>query len=141
MTLAAPPTPIAAPAAPVPAPGTLDHWLADFRDRFNGNARAAKLTAGWERKLLVDATDTGRVAVLTVSGARVTEIGESSNEASDTGDETAVVTMRAGEDTLIEIFAGRYNPSSALIDGQLEVYSDARDKVKLEALALVIWGL
>ena len=28
-----------------------------------------------------------------------------------------------------------------LLDGVLEVYSDSRDKVKLEALALIIWGL
>ena len=124
----------AQPAVPVE---TLDHWLGDFRDRFNANGRAAKLTAGWNRRLLVDATDTARSVVLTVTGTRVTDIRDGTE---GTGD-TPFVTLSGEERTLIEIFAGRYNPSSAVIDGQLEVYSDARDKVKLEALAMVIWGL
>lgn len=124
-------------AAAAPPAATLDHWLEDFRDRFNANPRAAKLTAGWDRQLLVDATDSARAIVLTVAGARITDI----RDGPPAREEATLVTMSAEQATLIEIFAGRYNPSAALIDGQLEVYSDARDKVKLEALAMVIWGV
>ena len=117
---------------------SLLYWLEDFQPRFNANPRAAKLTAGWDRLLLVDATDSGARYVLTVAGAVLVEVREGGVAA---GDDDGLVTMSADETTLIAIFSGVTNPSTALIDGQLEVYSDSRDKVKLEALALVIWGL
>jgi len=88
--------------------------------------------------LLLEPTDTDARYLLTVAGARLTEIREGAIEP---GTDERLVTMSAEEATLIEIFSGVTNPSTALIDGQLEVYSDSRDKVKLEALALVIWGL
>jgi hypothetical protein len=117
---------------------SLLYWLQDFQVRFNANSRAAKLTAGWDRQLLLEPTDSDERYLLTVAGARLTEIREG---AIAPGTDERLVTMSAEEATLIEIFSGVTNPSTALIDGQLEVYSDSRDKVKLEALALVIWGL
>jgi putative sterol carrier protein len=120
------------------APAGLSDWLRDFQSRFNANLRAAKLASGWDRRLLVEATDTGARHVLTVTGARLTDISDGGEAPADDG---RLVTMIADEATLVDIFSGEYNPSSALIDGQLEVFSDSRDKVKLEALALVIWGL
>lgn len=116
----------------------LPYWLGDFQTRFNTNARAAKLAAGWDRRLLVDAVDLPEKYTLTVTGARISEIREGEV---DRDEDERLVTMVADEATLIEIFSGEYNPSTALIDGQLEVYSDSRDKVKLEALAMVIWGV
>jgi len=117
---------------------SLIYWLQDFQARFNANPRAAKLTAGWDRQLLLEPTDTETRYLLTVAGARLTDIREGGIAP---GTDERLVTMSAEEATLIEIFSGVTNPSTALIDGQLEVYSDSRDKVKLEALALVIWGL
>jgi len=52
-----------------------------------------------------------------------------------------LVHLQAEEDVLNEIFSGKYNPATALVDGALAVYSADRDKVKLEALAMVIWRL
>ena len=88
--------------------------------------------------MLLEPTDTDARYLLTVAGARLTDIREGGIAP---GTDERLVTMSAEEATLIEIFSGVTNPSTALIDGQLEVYSDSRDKVKLEALALVIWGL
>lgn len=116
----------------------LHYWLCDFQSRFNANARAAKLAAGWERRLLVDAVDLPEKYTLTVTDAKISQIREG---AADANEDERLVTMVADKGTLIEIFSGEYNPSAALIDGQLEVYSDSRDKVKLEALAMVIWGV
>jgi putative sterol carrier protein len=121
-----------------PGESGLHYWLCDFQSRFNTNARAAKLAAGWDRQLLVDAVDLAEKYTLTVTDAKISEIREG---AIDPGEDERLVTMVADKDTLIEIFSGEYNPSAALIDGQLEVYSDSRDKVKLEALAMVIWGV
>lgn len=117
---------------------SLAYWLYDFQARFNDNPRVAKLTAGWDRRLVVEPTDGGPTHTLTVADARLIDVREGGIEP---GGDERLVTMSADERTLIEIFSGMTNPSTALIDGQLEVYSDPRDKVKLEALALVIWGL
>lgn len=118
--------------------GGLEYWLKDFQARFNANGRAIKLATGWDRQLFIDATDTGAQYTLTVEGARLSTIRAG---AVDPHEDERLVTMSAEEGTLVDIFRGEYNPSTALIDGQLEVYSDSRDKVKLEALALVIWGI
>jgi len=39
------------------------------------------------------------------------------------------------------VFSGDYNPAHALIDGELAVFSNEKDKVKLEAITMVIWGM
>jgi putative sterol carrier protein len=123
---------VAGPAA------DLRHWLGDFQTRFNSNTRAAKLAKGWDRQILLESTDSAKRYTMLVRDAQLREvINGGPPDANDEG----VVTLRANEGILSEIFSGNYNPSTALLDGVLEVYSDARDKVKLEALAMVIWGL
>jgi putative sterol carrier protein len=129
--------PEAAPAAAAPPPD-LRHWLGDFQRRFNSNSRAEKLTKTWDRQILLEALDTGARHTLVIRGSRLTDLLDGGPP--DQADER-LVRLRADEDVLVDIFSGNYNPSTALLDGVLEVYSDARDKVKLEALAMVIWGL
>jgi hypothetical protein len=115
-----------------------EHALQDFRERFNGNPRAQKLVKDWDRIVLLDSTDTGSKFGLVVKDQVMVEV-----RAMPDADEEAegVVHLQAEEDVLHEIFAGRYNPATALVDGALAVYSADRDKVKLEALAMVIWRL
>jgi hypothetical protein len=115
----------------------LGYWLTDFQTRFNTNARALKLTKGWDRDILLEALDSGKRYTMVVRESKLKDIFPTAPQ--NTPDET-LVTLRANEDILTQIFSGNYNPSTALIDGVLEVYSDSRDKVKLEALAMVIWG-
>ncbi len=115
----------------------LRYWLGDFQTRFNGNNRAVKLTKGWDRDILLEALDSGKRYTMMVRESKLTDILASEPQSKD----ETLVTLRANEDILTQIFSGNYNPSTALIDGVLEVYSDGRDKVKLEALAMVIWGI
>jgi len=119
-------------------PGGLSHWLGDFQNRFNSNTRAAKLTKGWDRQILLEPVDNSKRYTMLVRDAQVHEIVD--GDPPDANDDK-IVRLRASEDILCDIFSGNYNPSTALLDGVLEVYSDSRDKVKLEALALIIWGL
>jgi SCP-2 sterol transfer family len=116
----------------------LDAVLEDFRSRFNTNQRAQKLVNNWNRFLVLDAQDTGRKFALVVKDLRidavvkVTEIDEEAD---------GLIHLQADEAVLQAIFSGRYNPATALVDGALAVFSQDRDKVKLEALAMVIWRL
>jgi len=119
-------------------PADLRHWLGDFQNRFNVNNRAMKLAKGWNRQIRLEPVDNGKRYTMLIRDAQVHEIVDGEPpEASD----DQLVRLRANEDILCDIFSGNYNPSTALLDGVLEVYSDSRDKVKLEALAMVIWAL
>lgn len=115
----------------------LAECLEDFRERFNSNPRAAKLVKNWNRRVMLEATDTGAAYTLVIEDQRVRSIDEGP---ADTDDEY-LVHLQASYAILMEIFSGNYNPSTALLDGLLAVFSNERDKVKLEACAMVIWGL
>jgi hypothetical protein len=112
--------------------------LHDFENKFNNDQRVKKLIKGWNRYLKVDSTDTGEIYTLTIQDLAVNKI--------ETGcpvdeDDENLVTLQAAQEPLVRIFTGKYNPSHALIDGALAVFSGERDKVKLEAIAMIIWGM
>jgi hypothetical protein len=115
----------------------LKECLEDFQQRFNTNGRVRKLVKNWDRQVMVEATDTGAIYTMYVEDAEMRRI----EEGRSTGDDEYLVHLQATNETLMEIFSGNYNPSTALLDGMLSVFSNDRDKVKLEACAMVIWGL
>jgi len=115
----------------------LSDCLCAFRDTFNANESVKKAVKGWDRSIIVEATDTGSVATMIVNNLTITEVrvGAVDKHQDD------LVHLQASEDTLIRIFAGDYNPANALIDGELAVFSNEKDKVKLEVISIVIWGM
>ena len=115
----------------------LKECLDDFQQRFNTNERVRKLVKNWDRQVMVEATDTGAVYTMTIEDAELRRIDEGRAD----GDDEYLVHLQASNETLMEIFSGSYNPSTALLDGMVSVFSNDRDKVKLEACALVIWGM
>jgi putative sterol carrier protein len=112
--------------------------LRNFQHLFNGNPKVKKLVKNWERTILLAATDTGSKYSLVVKAEEMTEVR---NAAQAEEDDSGIVHLQAEESVLQQIFSGKYNPATALLDGALAVFSDERDKVKLEALAMVIWRL
>jgi hypothetical protein len=112
--------------------------LHDFQNRFNNDQRVKKLIKGWNRFLKVDGTDTGEIYTLTIQDLAVTKIEPGCPVADDNED---LIALQAAQEALVRIFTGKYNPAHALIDGALAVFSGERDKVKLEAIAMIIWGL
>jgi hypothetical protein len=118
------------------ATATLEECLQDFRDRFNDNARVKKLIAGWNRDVLVEPLDAPTAYTMVIENLEMTSVSPGINEGHD-----GQVHMQADEEILKRIFTGEYNPAEALIDGNMAVFSEERDKVKLEAIAMVIWGL
>jgi hypothetical protein len=112
--------------------------LQDFQNRFNNDQRVKKLIKGWNRFLKVDGTDTGEIYTLTIQDLAVTKIEPGCPIADDDQD---LIALQAAQESLVRIFTGKYNPAHALIDGALAVFSGERDKVKLEAIAMIIWGM
>jgi hypothetical protein len=120
-----------------PATTALRGALLDFQARFNSNNRVKKLVKNWDRRIFVEATDSGAAHVMVIKELLLGEIHDGMPEER----EETLVHLQADEATLIDIFYGEYNPATALIDGVLAVFSSDRDKVKLEAMAMLIWGL
>jgi hypothetical protein len=112
--------------------------LEDFQQRFNTNPRVKKLVKNWQRQIMVDPVDTGRVMTMLIADEELHTIVDGPPPQAD---DEFLVHLQADDQTLVEIFSGNYNPSNALLDGLLSVFSNDKDKVKLEALAMVIWGL
>lgn len=117
---------------------SLADCLGDFQTTFNRNDRVHKLVTNWNRHIVIEATDTGETLTVRICGQRIEELlaGAHPDE-----DEELTVYLQAQEATLIRIFSGAYNPSNALVDGELAIFSSEKDKVKLEAIAVVIWGM
>ena len=109
--------------------------LIDFQQRFNTNTRVKKLIKKWNRSVMLEALDSAVAYSFIVENQELTSIVPGLVE------RDPPIHLQADEEILIRIFSGDYNPSHALIDGVLAVYSDERDKVKLEAMAMVLWGL
>ncbi|MFL5381798.1 MAG: hypothetical protein ACJ8GN_04720 [Longimicrobiaceae bacterium] len=118
------------------ATATMEEVLTDFRDRFNENSRVKKLIVGWNRDILVEPLDADTAFTMTIENLEMTSVAPGVHAGGD-----GQVHMQADEDILKRIFTGEYNPATALIDGNMAVFSEERDKVKLEAIAMVIWGL
>jgi len=118
--------------------GTLGDCLLSFQNQFNANERVKKLVKGWDRSIVVEATDSESVFTMIVHDLIITDLtpGAHGND-----DDDNLIHLQASEETLIRIFSGDYNPANALIDGELSVFSSEKDKVKLEAVAIVIWGM
>ena len=112
--------------------------LHDFQNRFNNDTRVKKLIKNWNRFLKVDGTDTGETYTSTIQDLAITKVEPGCPVADDHDD---LITLQATQEVLVRIFTGKYNPAHALIDGALAVFSGDRDKVKLEAIAMIIWGL
>jgi hypothetical protein len=112
--------------------------LQDFQNRFNNDQRVKKLIKGWNRYLKVDGTDTGEIYTLTIQDLAVNKIETGCPVDDDSED---LISLQAAQEALVRIFTGKYNPAHALIDGALAVFSGERDKVKLEAIAMIIWGM
>jgi len=118
-----------------PAAATLRECLADFQREVNRNERVRRLIQGWDRRIVVEPLDEDGPYTMVVRELEVAEVRPGLAE----GD--GVVHLQADALVLKRIFTGGYNPATAVLDGALAVFSDERDKVKLEAVAIVIWGI
>jgi putative sterol carrier protein len=115
---------------------TLADCLNAFQTKFNENTRVQKLIKNWKRSIVVDATDTDTQMTMVIDDLKMTEVKEGAHPDEENG-----IHLQGSQETLIKIFSGDYNPAHALIDGALAVFSNEKDKVKLEAITMVIWGM
>jgi putative sterol carrier protein len=113
----------------------LEDVLLKFKSLVNGNTRTRALMKSWQPDIVLQALDSSKAFYLTIRNETVEQIETGTSAASHQ------ISIRASEAMLISIFSGDVNPSTAFIDGELEVYGSDIDRLKLDALTLVIWGV
>ncbi|WP_437762660.1 SCP2 sterol-binding domain-containing protein [Sorangium sp. So ce281] len=101
----------------------------------NENKRLASLLKGWSPTLVLEATDSLQEFSIRVDSGKLQELESGAKESEHT------VRLRATHQLLIDIFSGTKNPSRVFLDGDLEVFGSDRDRVKLDAISLVLWGI
>lgn len=110
--------------------------LESFSERLNAHPRMRTLLKCWEPYVVVSSTDTGCSYTLVFKDTRVAEVRKGTDESRD-----HLVRVCAAEDLLKRIFSGADNPATAFLDGRLQVYAADKDQIKLDAIALVLWGI
>jgi hypothetical protein len=108
--------------------------LAHFKDKANTHPRIASLIKGWEPIIVVEGMDSGNKHYIPVRACRIEAVEDHYPEGKH------MVYLRGKDDVLAAVFDGRTNPASAFLDGQLEIFADDKDHVKLDAISLVLWG-
>jgi putative sterol carrier protein len=112
----------------------LEESLQAFSQQVSGSAKILKLTKGWHPNIIIKAADTGAVFTLVIFESRVREMLKGEVNAAHE------VALSAGEQILIQIFTGKINPAKAVLDGNLVLFGDQKDQIKLDIIASVIWN-
>jgi hypothetical protein len=108
--------------------------LSRFQEQVNQHARLRTLLRGWDKQVQIEASDTGQSYRLAFEDARLVAVTErAEGVASD-------IILRADAGTLHAMFDGTQNPATLFLNGELQVFATDKDQVKLDAIALVLWG-
>ena len=114
---------------------TLPEALQDFQIKFNSNAQLKKLLLNWNPNIILNSIDSGNQYTLWVREQLLANILEK-EEPSD-----HQIFIEAENETLVKVFSGTLNPSEAVLDGDMVVFGDDKDQIKLDAITLIIWGM
>lgn len=113
----------------------LQQVLGSFAERVNGHASLRGTLAGWSPAFFIQAQDSDDTYQVRIAGGRVQDVCTTRDEPGDDA-----LLLRADSDVLERIFGGALSPLGAYTDGQLEVYGSPKDQIKLDVIALVLWG-
>jgi hypothetical protein len=109
--------------------------LDDFSKRINGKDALRATLTDWQPEFYIQARDTGGTFQIHFDNARVDRVLPVATEPGDDA-----LLLRADQAILQKIFSGNLSPLGAYTDGLLEVYGSQKDQIKLDVIALVVWG-
>ena len=113
----------------------LQQMLGDFAGRANAHPTLRTTLQGWSPDFFIQSSDSGECFQIHVHGGGIDSVLPTNTEP---GDEALL--LRGGSDVLQAVFSGGLSPLGAYTDGRLEVYGKPKDQIKLDVIALVLWG-
>ncbi|MFZ3088264.1 MAG: hypothetical protein WA123_09405 [Methylotenera sp.] len=109
--------------------------LEEFTKQINSLPSMRSTLNGWHPEFYIQERDTGYTYEIQIENSLIRQILLVSTEPSDDA-----LLMRADYEILHEIFSGTLSPLGAYTDGLLEVYGNQKDQIKLDVIALTLWG-
>lgn len=109
--------------------------LEDFKVSVNGNERLKKAIQSWEPNIVIKSSDLDVIFTLLIRDSEIVTI---ENGEVDTDH---VVYVSAINDVLCEVFSGQRNAANAFLECDLNIFGSDKDKVKLDVIALLVWGM
>lgn len=113
----------------------LQSVLGSFAERVNAQTSLRSTLAGWTPEFFIEASDRGDVFQVRFAAGRVDSVLPA---AAEPGDDALL--LRGSGEVLQQVFSGQRSPLGAYTDGALEVYGPPKDQIKLDVIALVLWG-
>jgi putative sterol carrier protein len=108
--------------------------LETFVEQFNHSAELPRMTAGWDRTILIRAQDAAWAHGLRVEEGAIRALPAAALPAE------AEIVLEGSADTLASIFRGELSPTEPYLDGTLLVRSSESDMMKLDVFTLMVWG-
>ena len=105
--------------------------LEAFKEKVNTNENVRKLIKNWNPNVTVS-SDTEDFTMI-IRDQVMEQVATEKLESDHT------IEIEADEDTLIDVFNGTYNPSKAVLDGELAVFGQDQDQMKLDIIAVFLW--
>lgn len=111
--------------------------LEKFQTDVNTNTQIQKIVKGWNTQVLLEQSDNEIRYQLYINDGKIEHIVSSSTESDDD------VPMRiVGETAIMRgLFDGKVNGIRANNEGLIAIYGPMSDQVKLDAIALILWGI
>lgn len=111
--------------------------LDNFKNQVNAHAQIQRIVKGWNTDVALEESDTATSWRLHVKEGMIGDIAKGAAGANDD------CPMRIVGDaaTIRAVFEGRINGIRANNDGLIEIYGPMSDQVKLDAIALILWGI
>jgi hypothetical protein len=111
--------------------------LEQFKSDVNGNAQIQRIVKGWNTDVALTTRHGGHAWRLCINGGKIEQIAAGHGAAFDD------CPMRiVGDSSVMRgLFEGKINGIRANNDGLLEIYGPMSDQVKLDAIALILWGI
>ena len=111
--------------------------LETFKSDVNANAQIQRIVKGWNTGILLEEKNTAISYMLQIKEGKIDAIKKfNASEAPDC--ETKIA---GNDDTMQGLFEGKVNPIRANNEGLIEIYGSMGDQVKLDAIALILWGI
>ena len=111
--------------------------LDNFKNQVNGNAQIQRIVKGWNTDVALEERDTATSWRLRVKEGIIQAVERSNPAAND----DCPMRIVGEADAIRAVFEGRINGIRANNDGLIEIYGPMGDQVKLDAIALILWGL
>lgn len=111
--------------------------LEKFQTDVNTNTHIQRLVKGWNTQVLLEQSDTTESYQLLVLDGKIEQIVLQTR---DLNDEAPMKIV--GEAAIMRgLFDGKVNGIRANNEGLIAIYGAIGDQVKLDAIALILWGI